>query len=144
MWWNGFLFKKSCVKLQFFFNCWFFCGVLHFGVCFFFGPSTCFAPLIPFLYVKKPKWSKEGDPHKTWDTTIFTDFIIIYMGIFLCALLSKIIDFFLYLFEIYTFLWYSFSDVWPMCSIKALDKKNESQSIIVLRESWNAKNDALW
>lgn len=64
MWWNGFLLKKSCVKLQFFFNCCFFCGVLHFGVCFFFGPSTCFALLIPFLSVKKLNDLKKVIPIK--------------------------------------------------------------------------------
>lgn len=38
--------------------------MLHFGVCFYCGPSTCFAPLIPFLCVKKLNDLKKVTPIK--------------------------------------------------------------------------------
>lgn len=138
MWWNGFLFKKSCVKLQFFFNCCFFCGVLHFGVCFFFGPSTCFAPLIPFLSVKKLNDLKKVIPIKL-ETQLYLPILSLSTWGYFYAHYCLRLLIFPCNYLIYTVLWYCFSDVWSMCSIKALDKKNESQSIIVLSESWNAK-----
>lgn len=138
MWWNGFLFKKSCVKLQFFINCCFFvvCYTLVFVS--FFGPSTCFALLIPFLSVKKLNDLKKVIPIKLETQLYLLILLLSTWGYFYAHCCLRLLIFScIYLIYILSFV--LFLDVWPMCSIKALDKKNESQSIIVLNESWNAK-----
>lgn len=106
----------------------FFCGVLHFGVCLFFGPSTCFAPLIPFLSVKKLNDLKKVIPIKLETQLYFLILSLSTWGYFYAHCCLRLLIFFQYLFDIYTFLWYCFSDVWPMCSIKAFDKKKKWES----------------
>lgn len=161
MWWNGFLFHKFCVKLKIL-QCLFilftvFCGVLLFVVCFFHGLCTCSAQLIPFLCVKNLV-----SDHLKVIPIKFLSIFYIFNGenLYLWHLKSKlyililsgryskfrhkthgdsfmcivVLDYWFFSFNhlMYTFLWYYFSDVWSMCSIKTMFPKNYKYWVNIL------------
>lgn len=125
-----------------------FCGVLFFGVCFFHGLCTCFAQLIPCLCVKNLVsdhlkvipikflslfYIFNGENLYLWHLKTKL-YILILSGrysrfrhkthgdSFMCIV---VLDYWLFSLNhlMYTFLWYYFSDVWSMCSIKTMVPK---------------------
>lgn len=124
MWWNGFLFKKYCVKLQFFFNCCFF-----FVVCY----TLVFVSFLALALVLH-RWFPSSmlinlnDLKKVIPIKLETQLYLLILslstwGYFYAHCWLRLLIFPCNYLIYILFFWYCFSDVWPMCSIKALDKK---------------------
>lgn len=113
--------------------------MLHFGVCFYCGPSTCFAPLIPFLCVKKLNDLKKVIPIKLETQLYLLILSLSTWGYFYAHCCPRLLIFSC-IYLIYILSFGIVSLIYDQCVQSRLwIKKNESQSIIVLNESWNAK-----